>query len=185
MRTSVPLFVISVFALLLVGCDATGPSDTVILNSSSPIPPTVEYTFDYDTNGNSQIGVRSDQTDDLDSTLAENGFSRRSVVTARVESVELERLSSKTAAPSQKVFDYLTGATVYLGSDASGSRIAEEAFEATDPSVPLQVVGADVTDVVKSGATPAFLQLDTDGNVPDRRDRVRVTVQFRIEMRGV
>lgn len=173
------------FALLFGGCDATGPSDTVILNSNSPVPPTVEYTFEYKTNGNNQIEVRSTQTDDLDSTLSENGFGRRDIVSARVESVELERLSSKTAVPSQKVFDYLAGGTVYLGSDASGKRIASASFETTDRTVPLQVGSADVTDVVKNGATPAFLQLDTGSDVPDRRDRVEVTVQFRIEMQGV
>ena len=187
------LSVVAVFALALVGCDATGPADTVILNSNSPIPPTVEYTFEYDTEGRQQIGVRSQNADTLGSILRRNGFGRADVVSARVERVVLERVSDPGPSfrgneePTVEVFDYLSGATVYLGPDAeSGTRIAEASFETTARTVSLGVgANAGVTDAVQSGAQPAFLSLDAGGDVPNRRDRVRVRVHFRIEVQGV
>ena len=188
------LSIVAVFALALMGCDAAGPADTVILNANSPIPPTVEYTFEYDTEGRQQIGVRSQNADTLGSILRRNGFGRADVVSARVERVVLERISDPgpsvrgKEATAVEVFDYLSGATVYLGPDAeSGPRIAEASFETTARTVSLGVDGgsARVTDDVKSGSQPAFLMLDTAGDVPDRRDRVRVRVDFRIEVQGV
>ena len=188
------LSVVAVVVLALMGCDAAGPADTVILNSNSPIPPTVEYTFEYDTEGRQQIGVRSQNADTLDSILRRNGFGRADVVSARVERVVLERISDPGPSfrgkedPEVEVFDYLSGATVYLGPDAeSGTRIAEASFETTARTVSLGVDGANegVTDGVKSGSQPAFLSLDTGGDVPNRRDRVRIRVHFRIEVQGV
>jgi len=186
MKSSLSLLIsTAALVLLLGGCDATGPADTVILNANSPIPPTVEYSFAYETNGNSAIGVRSDGPDDLGATLTENGFRRADVISARIDSVRLERISSKATAPSEKVFDYLTGTTVYLGSDTEGQRIADASLDTTTKSVPLPVVGSNVTNVVQSGSTPAYLQLETTNDVPDRQDRVEVTVYFRIEVQGV
>jgi hypothetical protein len=172
------------FALLLGGCDVTGPEDTVILNANSLAPPIVEYTFTYETKGGDPIGVRSNETDDLGSILSENGFDRSDVVSARVDSVSLERISSK-AAPTPMVFDYLTEATAYLGSSTDGTRIADASIDATPRSLSLPVVGSDVTSVVRNGATHAFLQLDTTSDVPDRRDKVKVTVYFQVEVQGV
>lgn len=180
-----------VLALLLTGCDATGPTDTVILNANSPFPPTVEYTFAYDTEGRQQIGVRSLNADTLTAILRRNGFGRADVTSARVERVVLERRSDpgsparKADNATPKVFDYLTGATVYLGSDADGVQIASAAVDTDNRTLPLDVTTADVTSVVKGGSRPAFLTLAATDDVPDRQDRVRVTVHFRVEVRGV
>lgn len=189
------LFPVVALALVLAGCDATGPADTVILNSSSAIPPTVEYTFAYDTEGQQQIGVRSLNPDTLASILRRNGFGRSDVVSARVDRVVLERVSDPGAVAREKkgtapkVFSYLTGATLYLGADASGTEIASATIESSDDrppkTRPLTVTTANVTDVVKAGSQPAFLVLTAGDDVPDRRDRVRVTVDFRIEVQGV
>jgi len=177
---------VAVLALVLTGCDATGPTDTVILSENSVIPPTVEYTFDYETNGGRPIGVVSQEADDLDSILEQNGFRRADVESARVDSVRLERLSSpETAAVAPKVFDYLTGATLYLGSGTEGTRVASAMFETTNLSVRLPVDRRDVTAVVQNGSANAFLQLSTTDDVSDRRDRVKATVYFRLEVGGV
>jgi hypothetical protein len=181
----------AVLALLLVGCDATGPADTVILNANSPIPPTVEYTFVYDTEGRQQIGVRSLNADTLGAILQRNGFSRADVRSARVERVVLERRSDPGASAAiagdaaPKVFEYLTGATLYLGPDASGVQIASTIVDTDNRTLPLTVTTANVTDAVKRGHQPAFLELAAAEGVPSRRDRVRVTVDFRIEVQGV
>lgn len=183
MRISVPL-AFPLLVLLIAGCDATGPADTVILNANSPEPPEVEYTFFYRTDGANAITVRSDTTDNLSSILETNGFRRSDVASARIDSVTLERVSNPKVKRS--VFDYLRGATVYLGPGTDAPRIAEASFGTTDKeTVKLSVRTADVTDVVKTGETPAFLQLDTTNDVPDRRDRVAITVYYRIELQGV
>jgi hypothetical protein len=179
------LLVVLAGGLVLTSCDLASTSNTAILNANSPDDPTVEYTFFYETDGTAAIEVQSDETDNLSSILQENGFRRSDVVSARIDSVELERRSSPTAV-KRLVFDYLAGATVYLGPDADGLRIAEADFQTTDSSITLPVRTANVTDVVKRGPSSAFLQLSTaDDDVPDRQDRVAVTVYFRIEVRGV
>lgn len=182
---------VAVLALVFVGCDTTGPADTVTLNSNSPIPPTIEYTFEYDTEGRQQIGVRSLNADTLGAILQRNGFSRADVRSARVEQVVLERRSDPGAPTAvagdvaPKVFDYLTGATLYFGSDAGGVQIASTVVDTDNRTLPLNVTTANVTDAVKGGRRPAFLELAATESVPDRRDRVRVTIDFRIEVRGV
>jgi hypothetical protein len=173
-----------VLTLVLAGCDAAGPADTVILSANSPEAPTIEYEFFYEANGPAVIEIQSDEPDNLGSILKENGFRRSDVVSARVDSVELERRSAPAAA-KRPVFDYLRGAAVHLGSDADGLRIAEAAFQTTDRTVSLPVRTADVTDVVKDGPTHAFLRLNKAKDAPERQDRVAVTVYFRIEVRGV
>lgn len=174
---------VTALALVLTGCDIAGSENTVILNTTSPEPPVVEYMFFYPTDGSAAIEVRSEGTDDLTSILKTNGFRRSDVVSARIDSVELERISNPETKRS--VFDYLSGATVHLGPDADAPRIAQGSFQTADPTVRLPVRTADVTNVVENGETPAFLRLDTADDVPDRRDRVAVTVHFRIEVQGV
>lgn len=189
-RSRFPLFLgLLAVVLTLLGCDLGGSADTAILNQNSPFPPDVTYEFEYSSDNvqGEQIEVVSDQTDDLAPTLLANGFTRDDVVSARVDSVLLERLSSPTSGNARpKVFDYLGGAEVYLGTDAAGTRIAADEFQTTDRSVSLEVVTGDVTDIVTEGSTKAFLRLDAPnpGSVPSG-DRVRATVYFRIEVEGV
>jgi hypothetical protein len=195
-RTCAPLLLVAVVALALslAGCDASGAEETVILNSSSPIPPTVEYTFAYDTGGQQQIGVTSLNSDTLGAILRRNGFGRNDVRSARIERVFLERLSDPGGqsqpqkAADTEVFDYLATATMYFGGDAgTGVRVAEKTFGMTVRSTPLDVVSenADVTDAVRAGRQPAYLELEATGSVPERRDRIRITVDFRVEVQGV
>lgn len=187
-RSLVTLLATAGIVLFVVGCDAVGSEDAIILNnanSDTDSRPTVEYTFAYDTNGSGSIEVQSNESDDLESVLSNAGFSRSDVVSATVDSVRLERRSSKATSTRPYVFEYLTGATVYLGSDTNGTRIATGTFDTTDRSVSLQVATSNVTDVIKEGRTPAFLELDTENDVPDRQDRVAVTVFYEIKVSGV
>lgn len=178
-----------VLALLLAGCDAAGTQDTVVLNATSPAPPTVEYTFRYTSqdvsNDGQQVEVVSENSDDLGSVLTQNGFSRSDVVSARVDSVTLRRQSSPTASGVRpKVFDYLSGATVFLGTDASGTEIADDQFDTTRQEISLGVATSNVTAEIKEGSTRAFLRLTASGSIPEE-DVVDVTVYYRIEVGGV
>lgn len=183
---------------VLVGCDIGGVEETAILNAESPIPPTVEYTFEYtsdDVNSQGQVEKTSEGADDLGTVLSQNGFAREDVVSAEVDSVTLERLSSPSSASQQtkdpegdeaKVFEYLVGAEIFLGQDAGGTLIADDQFQTTDRFVSLDVATRNVTEIVQAGSTSAFLRLDTEDpdEVPDN-DVVQVTVYYQIEAEGV
>lgn len=176
-------------ALLLGGCDATGSEETAVLNADSPAPPTVEYTFRYDsdnvTDDGQRVDVVSDNSDNLGSVLTQNGFSRSDIVSARVDSVSLRRLSSASVAETRpKVFDYVTGVAVFLGTDASGTRIAERTPLPTQQQVSLQVATSNVTADLKGGSKSAFLRIDASGDVPEE-DVVEATVYYRVEVEGV
>lgn len=184
--------VVSVLSLgLLVGlvaaCDTGGGGETIVLNATSPVPPTVEYTFSYssdDTDPNGVVEVRSAEADELTNLFRQNGVSRSEVVRARVDSVRLERLSG-TGAATTKVFPYLGGADVYLGASASGTHIGTRQFQTTRRTIALNVVTRDVTSIVQNGSTGAFLQLDaTDPNDIPSTERVRVTVFYTVEFSG-
>jgi len=179
--------------LLVVGCDATGAEGTAVLNAGSVVPPTVEYRFEYDSDdqvdGQNLVRVRANGADNLGDVLLENGFRRGDVVSARVDSVKFIRVSAKRkeGPPLPKfVFDNLLGADVFLGTGTSGPQIASGNFDPNDDAdeVRLGVETADVTEVVQEGATSAFLQLETSGDIT-RTDRVDVTVYYRIEVEGV
>lgn len=176
-----PALVLLAGSLVLTSCDLAAAGNTAILNAASSIPPTVEFTFEYtpdDVTGG-RVEVVSEGTDDLRSTLSQNGFSRSDVVSARVDSVLIERLSAQT-------FEYLTGADIYLGTSTSGPQIGAGQFSTDQESATLNVPTRTVTSIVKKGSTRAFASLDPDdpNNVPDP-DRVKVIVYFQIEVEGV
>jgi hypothetical protein len=176
---------LSVATVLLTGCDSGGNGGSIVLNANSPVPPTIQYSFTYssdDANDDGVVEVISSEADALDNVFRQNGVSRSSVVRARIDSVELERQSTTGPSATPKVFRYLAGAEVFLGSDASAPRIAARQFQTTDRTVTLNVQIADVTSVVQAGSTPALLRLTA--NSPDDiplLERVRLTVFYTIE----
>jgi hypothetical protein len=179
----------ALLAVFVVGCDSVGSEETAILNADSPAPPTVEYEFRYTSDDVSSDGeeveVVSEGGDNLGSVLTQNGFSRDDVTSARVDSVTLRRQSSPTSSGVQpKVFDYLSGAALFLGTDASGKRIAEDQFNTTQRKIRLGIANSNVTTEVKTGSTRAFLRLTASDQVPEE-DVVDVTVYYRIEVQGV
>lgn len=190
MRTLSSLLLSSIaFVFVLAGCDATGSQETVILNEDLPVPPTVEYEFRYTSENVSNEGQRvevvSNGSDNLGSILSENGFSRDDIVSARVDSVSLRRLSSPSATEVRpKVFDYLSGVALFLGTDASGTRIAERSPLPSEQQVSLPVATSNVTADLEGGSKKAFLRLDASGEVPEE-DFVEATVYYRIEVGGV
>jgi len=192
-RTLLLLLPVVVGAFLVAGCDATGSQGTAILNADSVEPPTVDYRFEYDSDdqveGQNLVRVGSDGADNLGNVLRENGFQRSDVVSARIDSVKFIRVSAKRkeGRPASKfVFDNLLKADVFLGTSTSSPRIASGDFDPNDDAeeVLLGVETRNVTGVVQQGATSAFLQLETSGDIT-RTDRVDVRVYYRIEVSGV
>lgn len=178
-RASV-LVVLFTGGLVLTSCDLASGSSTAVLNAGSTVPPVVEYTLDYSaadvTDG--RIRVVSEMQDNLGAVLSENGFRRSDVVSARVDSVSIERLSAPT-------FGYLTGADIYLGTGPRGPHIGSGEFSPDQESASLSVPRSTVTSLVREGATKAFgrLRPDNPENVVD--DRVKVVVYFRLEVEGL
>lgn len=178
-RASV-LVVLFVGGLVLTSCDLASGNSTAVLNAGSTVPPVVEYTFDYSAEDvtDGRIEVVSEMRDDLSAVLSENGFSRSDVVSARVDSVSIERLSAPT-------FGYLTGADVHLGTSSSGPHIGSGEFSTDQESARLSVPRSTVTSLVREGPTKAFARLHPNNpeNVVD--DRVEVVVYFRLEVEGL
>lgn len=179
-RASVALGLLAA-GLVLTSCDLASAGNTAILSANSTSPPTVRHRFEYTeddvTEGQAEV-VSSIQSDDLDAILADNGFSRSDVVSAQVDSVRVERLSTGT----------LSGADLYLGTDASGPVIARVEFDDPEAETPARDnTSRTVTGAVKSGQKRVFAQFDVEdpSDIPSSGGRVRAVVYYRLEVEGV
>ena len=179
-RTSVAFGLLAA-GLVLTSCDLASAGNTAILSANSTSPPTVRHRFEYTeddvTEGQAEV-VSSIQSDDLDAILADNGFSRSDVVSAQVDSVRVERLSTGT----------LSGADLYLGTDASGPVIARVEFDDPEAETPARDnTSRPVTGAVKNGQKRVFAQFDVEdpSDIPSSGGRVRAVVYYRLEVEGV
>jgi hypothetical protein len=180
-RTSVAFGLLAA-GLVLTSCDLASAGNTAILSANSTSPPTVRHRFEYTEDDVTEEGqaevVSSIQSDDLDAILADNGFSRSDVVSAQVDSVRVERLSTGT----------LSGADLYLGTDASGPVIARVEFDDPEAETPARDnTSRPVTGAVKSGQKRVFAQFDVEdpSDIPSSGGRVRAVVYYRLELEGV
>lgn len=161
--------------LVLTSCDLASAGNTAILNAGSAIPPTVRHRFEY---SQGQLNVVSTvESEDLGDILAQNGFSRSDVVSARVDSVLVTPVSTAS----------LSRAEIYLGTDANGPHIASVQFQPDQPSPVVDDTTTSVTGAVKSGDTKTFAQFSVEdpSGIPAGGSVVRATVYYRIEVEGV
>ena len=166
--------------LMLSGCDLSSANSTVLLSANSAVPPTVQHRFEYtraEVAEDGTLGVASTvEGRTLDAILADNGFSRSDVVSARVDSVAVVPI---TAPPREGL--------LFLGSDAGGPRIARATFPdgATEPVTDRSTT--PVTGVVRDGASSVFGEFEVDApqDVPDGGGVVRAVVYYRLEVDGV
>ena len=179
-RTSVACGLLAA-GLVLTSCDLASAGNTAILSANSTSPPTVRHRFEYTeddvTEGQAEV-VSSIQSDDLDAILADNGFSRSDVVSAQVDSVRVERLSTGT----------LSGADLYLGTDASGPVIARVEFDDPEAETPARDnTSRPVTGAVKSGQKRVFAQFDVEdpSDIPPSGGMVQAEIYYRLEVEGV
>jgi hypothetical protein len=180
-RASVALGLLAA-GLVLTSCDLASAGNTAILSANSTSPPTVRHRFEYTEDDVTEEGqaevVSSIQSDDLDAILADNGFSRSDVVSAQVDSVRVERLSTGT----------LSGADLYLGTDASGPVIARVEFDDPEAETPARDnTSRTVTGAVKSGQKRVFAQFDVEdpSDIPPSGGMVQAEVYYRLEVEGV
>ena len=161
--------------LVLTSCDLASAGNTAILNAGSAIPPTVRHRFEY---SQGQLNVVSTvESEDLGDILAQNGFSRSDVVSARVDSVLVTPVSTAS----------LSRAEIYLGTDANGPHIASVQFQPDQPSPVIDHTTTSVTGAVKSGDTKTFAQFSVEdpSGIPAGGSVVRATVYYRIEVEVV
>ena len=180
-RTAVGLGLLA-GTLVLTSCDLASASNTAILNAGSTFPPTVRHRFEYtedDATGEGPVKVLSNiQSDDLDAILADNGFGRSDVVSARVDSVLIERISTNS----------LSGADLHLGTDASGPLIASVEFDDPEAETPARdSTPRTVTGTVKSGEERVSARFDVQdlSSIPAGGGMVRAVVYYRVEVEGV
>lgn len=169
------LLILLTGGLALTSCDLASAGNTAILNANSSIPPTVRHRFEYTQD---QLSVGSMiESEDLGEILTQNGFSRGDIVSARVDSVRVEPVSTES----------LSAAEMYLGTDASGPRIASVEFQPDQPSPAVDASGASVTGAVKAGASETFGQFSVEdpSNIPTGGGVVRAVVYYRVEVEGV
>jgi hypothetical protein len=169
-------------ALVLTSCDLASAGSTAVLNANSEIPPIVRHRFEYTgddvTEGGRAEVISRIQSADLDAILTDNGFSRSDVVSARIDSVLVERLSTNT----------LAGADLYLGTDASGPLIARVEFDDPGADTPARDnTTRTVTGAVKNGQKRVFAQFDVEdpSSIPPSGGMVRATVYYRLEVEGI
>ena len=180
-RASVVLGLLAT-GLMLTSCDLSSAGSTAILNANSTSPPVVQHRFEYTQDDVTEAGqaevVSSIQSDDLDAILTANGFSRSDVVSAQVDSVRVERRSTST----------LSGADLYLGTNANGSLIASVEFDDPEAETPARdKTSRTVTGAVKNGQKRVFAQFDVEdpSSIPPSGGMVQAVVYYRLEVEGV
>lgn len=178
----------AVLLFLATACDATS-EETITLNDSAN-PTTVTYRFEYNPQNavGGSVSTSSESTDNLGSIIQEYGYSRSDVVSARVSSATLTRVSArsgpaKTATPVEKVFDYVENVSVYAGTNDGGPVLVPTQTVSPNTQVQLNTQNNEVTSTVQSGASRAFLVVGVQ-NVPSDRtvDIVEVEVNYTIEV---
>ena len=176
-RASVALGLLAA-GLVLTSCDLASASNTAILSANSTSPPTVRHRFEY-SQGQLNVVSTVESENHLGDILAQNGFRRSNVVSARVDSVLVTPVSTAS----------LSRAEIYLGTDANGPHIASVQFQPDQPSPVVDHATTSVTGAVKSGDgdTKTFAQFSVEdpSGIPTGGSVVRATVYYRIEVEGV
>jgi hypothetical protein len=203
-RHRLPVIALAAAVLLLApGCDTTGANETIEISGTSPIPPEIEYVFEYareDVSGGtvvvSSTPERSGEHPTLDAVLEANGgYARSDVRAASVERVVIddetttsgEQAPTVQPAPERRVFRYLSQARISLGGD-DGPVVARGQVPDDGPDDLDVVSGADVLAAIQAGGpTRAALELDVESpsDVPTQDqggDKVRVTITYAIQL---
>ncbi len=156
-------------------CDLASGGSTAILNANSTFPPTVRHRFEYAGEDvvEGDVAVQSEvQSDDLDAILSRNGFRRRDVINARVDSVEIINLDSS-----------LREADVFLGTDAEGPLIAQIVSFPDDASSVVDDTSTPVLEAVRNDEVRTLygrFGLESAGD-----GAVQAKVYYRLEVEGV
>lgn len=171
------LVVLFVGGLVLTSCDLSSTGGTIILNANSSVPPTVQYRFAYtqeDATEGGQVDVVSTiESDDLDEILTANGVNRDQVVSAQVDSVRVEPVSTTS----------LSSADIHLGMDVNGPQIASVSFPSGGEDAVVDASRTPVTGAVKAGASKTFGRFGVadPSSIPSGGNAVRANVYFQIE----
>ena len=178
---AVPVVTLALALLLTTACDTT-EDDTIVLNDRAN-PTTATYEFEYDprTAVGGQVGVTSASSDDLNSVLQTYGYSRSDIISARVEEVRISQSTGGSAVTTPKLYDYINEIALYLGTSDSAPALAEPQPVSSGLNASLNASGAEVTSVLRSGASRAFLVIDVE-NTREPQGFVEATITYEIEV---
>jgi len=177
----VPVVTLALALLLTTACDTT-EDDTIVLDD--PVTPTTAtYEFEYDprTAVGGQVGVTSTSSDGLNSVLQTYGYNRSDIVSARVEAVSISQSVGGSVATTPKLYEYINEIALYLGTSESGPVLAEPQSVDTGLEADLSASSTDVTSVLQSGPSRAFLVVDVD-DTSEPQGFVEATITYRIEV---
>lgn len=149
-------------ALVLAGCDLASAGNTLILDANSSNPLEVRHRFEYDSSdvlegGRVEVGGTL-ESDNLGTILATYGVSREQVVSAQVDSVALDPVSTGS----------LSEADLYLGTNASGPLVASVQVPAGGSASVTDSTPRPVTAAVRAGVERVFGRfiVDDPGSIP-------------------
>jgi hypothetical protein len=205
LRSRLAVLALAAGALLLMpGCDTTGANETIELSGDSPIPPEIEYVFEYareDVNDGTVVvsatPERSGETPTLDAVLEENGgYTRSDVQAASVEKVVIDDASTTAGlqalpaqpAPDRRVFRYLRQAQISLNGEGGPVVARGEVSDDGPDDLAIASGASDVLAAIQSGSpTRSTLELDVQdpSSVPTRDqggDKVRVTITYALQL---
>ncbi|MCS3698987.1 hypothetical protein GGQ20_000279 [Salinibacter ruber] len=177
------LIVLLAASVAWTSCDLASAGNTAISSASFDPPPKVRHRFSYTKENITEAGhveVVSTITSsyDLDDVLFENlGASRADVVSAQVDSVVIDRISTST----------LSGAQLHLGTNADCPIIARVQFNPNEEKKGRDRTSRAVTEAVKSGSSNVFARFDIEdpNKIPNVGGKVSATVYYRLEVGGI
>lgn len=180
-RAAVPVVTLALALLLTTACDTT-EDDTIVLNDRAN-PTTATYEFEYDprTAVGGEIAVTSASSDDLNTILQAYGYTRSDIVSARVDAVRISQSTGGSASTVDKLYNYVNEIALYLGTSESAPVLAEPQPVNAGLNADLNASGADVSSVLRSGSSRAFLVIDVD-DTSEPQGFVEATITYRIEV---
>lgn len=178
----IPLVFACFALLLLVGCDSEDPSGSDPVTLFHEIDDAFRFTFNAD---DIQAGrledLRCDCNVNISSFLFDQGFSTSEIISASVESVQLEMLFPISAQAS-----ILNQAIVKLEAEGvSATEIANQSSFPNSRSATLSVLtNRDIAALLERPSFTSILQIDANELEANRNYEMALVLRLRIEVEG-
>lgn len=174
--TRINAIVLALLLWMTSGCDALDvlPSETISLNTSRVIC----FEFTGLTTGSSKSVVSSDSFD-LDSFLAEQGFSKSEILGAEVDDITI-----RLRFPGQSNLSVFDEASISLRAGAVNTTIGSATDLGTGRTAILPTSGNDLARIVSAASFQGVLDVTGASSIQDDF-LVEVEVEFSVEVEGI
>ncbi len=162
--------------LLTTGCDALDvvPGESISLSTSRVIC----FEFSNVTDGQSKT-ITSTDILDLDSFLADQGFTKSEVIGAEVTGITM-----RLRFPSQVDFSVLEDASLSLRAGSINTTIGNSSNLGSSRTVSLNETGSDVGSLIRASSFQGELDLTGAASLQDEF-LIEVELDFSVEVEGV